>query len=50
MSRIATGRDAADTAFATVLLGVADLEQLDVLSTVDGTLPDEDRSALVELA
>jgi transglutaminase-like putative cysteine protease len=50
MSRIATGRDAADTAFATVLLGVSDLEELDVLSTVDGTLPDEDRAALVELA
>ncbi|HWD25190.1 MAG TPA: transglutaminase family protein [Acidimicrobiales bacterium] len=49
MSRIATGRDAADTAFATVPEGVADLEALTVLATVDGSLPIEDRAAMIEL-
>jgi hypothetical protein len=49
MVRIATGRDAADTAFATVLEGVADLEQLTVVATSDGALPVEDHAEFVEL-
>ena len=39
--RIATGRDAADTAILTVLSGRADLVLLDVMAVVD-TLPNDD--------
>lgn len=39
MVRIATGRDAADTAFATVLSGIATLTMIDVSAIVTGTLP-----------
>jgi transglutaminase-like putative cysteine protease len=49
MSRIATGRDAADTAFATVLEGVAQLDELAVIAVIDGPLPNEDTSELIEL-
>jgi transglutaminase-like putative cysteine protease len=38
MSRIATGRDASDTAFATVLDGIATLEDLLVLATTQAEL------------
>jgi Transglutaminase-like enzymes, putative cysteine proteases len=47
--RIATGRDAADTAFLTVLSGRADLTQLDVTATVDALLRDDVRD-LVSIA
>lgn len=48
--RIATGRDAADTAFLTVNAGRADLVAMSVLATVDPDLPIEDAAALVHLA
>ncbi|EIV93566.1 transglutaminase family protein [Frankia sp. QA3] len=40
--RIATGRDAADTAFATVLGGIATLRSVEVTATVTGLLPTDD--------
>ncbi|HEX3841864.1 MAG TPA: transglutaminase family protein [Acidimicrobiales bacterium] len=48
--RIATGRDAADTAFAAVTTGIADLESVEVTATADPLLPTDDPSAMVELA
>ena len=48
--RIATGRDAADTAFLTVIGGTADLVALDVGAVVDGDLPSDDPRELVSLA
>ena len=47
--RIATGRDAADTAFADVLSGIATLTQMEVLAIVDGLLPADDGEVLVRL-
>jgi len=47
--RIATGRDAADTAFLNVLSGRADLVQLTVTATAD-ELPDDDVTRLVSIA
>jgi len=47
--RIATGRDAADTAFLTVIGGTADLVALDVGAVVDGDLPSDDPRELVSL-
>jgi len=47
--RIATGRDAADTAFADVLSGVATLTTMEVRAVLDGTLPWDDGVALVSL-
>ncbi len=47
--RIATGRDAADTAFLTVIGGIADLLELEVGAVVDGDLPDDDPRELVSL-
>ncbi len=47
--RIATGRDAADTAFADVLSGVAFLTAIEVRAIVDGMLPVDDGSAPVRL-
>jgi transglutaminase-like putative cysteine protease len=47
--RIATGRDAADTAFLTVVSGRADLVDLAVTATAD-VLPDDDLTQLVSLA
>ena len=47
--RIATGRDAADTAFAAVSSGLADLEALEVTATVGSDLPVDDHSCTVEL-
>lgn len=44
--RIATGRDAADTAFLTVLSGRADLVDLEVTAVAD-VLPDDDVTQLV---
>ena len=47
--RIATGRDAADTAFLSNYGGNLSLETLSVTATVAGDLPDEDVNALVQL-
>jgi transglutaminase-like putative cysteine protease len=47
--RIATGRDAADTAFLSIYGGAADLLESEVTAVVDGDLPIEDVHALVAL-
>jgi transglutaminase-like putative cysteine protease len=47
--RIATGRDAADTAFATTLRGEAELISSEVGAVVDGDLPDDDHQARIAL-
>jgi transglutaminase-like putative cysteine protease len=47
--RIATGRDAADTAFVTVDSGLVDMEHLEVTATVGTDLPGDDWSTIVEL-
>lgn len=49
MVRIATGRDAADTAFASVLGGPATLRTIEVTATVTGDLPLDDHTAGVFL-
>jgi transglutaminase-like putative cysteine protease len=48
--RIATGRDAADAAFADVTSGSAELEEFDVTATAEPYVADDDGSALVELS
>lgn len=48
--RIATGRDAADTAFATTLAGEATLTSFEIGAVVDGDLPLDDHVATVRLA
>jgi transglutaminase-like putative cysteine protease len=48
--RIATGRDAADTAFASVDRGLATIAHMEVMATVGTVLPRDDQSSLVELA
>ena len=50
MVRIATGRDAADAAFASVVGGIATLEYLEVTATVTGDLPVDDRAQRFQLA
>ncbi len=50
MVRIATGRDAADAAFASVNKGIATFDFLEVTATVAGALPTDDRTLPVELA
>jgi transglutaminase-like putative cysteine protease len=47
--RIATGRDAADTAFATTLRGDAELVSYEVTAVVDDDLPADDHRASVAL-
>ncbi|MBS46046.1 MAG: transglutaminase [Nocardioides sp.] len=47
--RIATGRDAADTAFMTTTNGDADLESSAVTAVVDGSLPSDDLDRLVQI-
>ena len=47
--RIATGRDAADTAFADTLHGSAELVASDVYASTDGALPDDDHVGPVAL-
>jgi hypothetical protein len=47
--RIATGRDAADTALATVVSGQATLRALEVMAVADGSLPLDDHQGLVQL-
>jgi transglutaminase-like putative cysteine protease len=48
--RIATGRDAADTAFATTLSGDAELLQMEVTASTDGDLPVDDHATVQTLA
>ncbi len=50
MVRIATGRDAADAAFASVISGIATLEFLEVTATSSGDLPADGRGSEFELA
>ncbi|WP_250291520.1 transglutaminase-like domain-containing protein [Frankia sp. CiP1_Cm_nod1] len=45
MVRIATGRDAADTAFVNVLRGIVVLQSMEVTATVTGLLPIDDSLA-----
>jgi transglutaminase-like putative cysteine protease len=47
--RMATGRDAADTAFLTVIGGTVDLVGLEVGAVVEGNLPTDDPRELVSL-
>jgi hypothetical protein len=47
MLRIATGRDAADTAFLSSYGGSATLVDLEVTATSDGDLPRDDGSPMV---
>jgi transglutaminase-like putative cysteine protease len=47
--RIATGRDAADTAFLSTYRGRAELVEAEVGATIDGPLPADDVRALVSL-
>ncbi|HUR72741.1 MAG TPA: transglutaminase family protein [Sporichthya sp.] len=47
--RIATGRDAADIAFATVLSGEAQLTELNTMAIADGDLPFDDHQGLAVL-
>jgi transglutaminase-like putative cysteine protease len=49
MVRIATGRDAADAAFASVLRGLATLRSIEVTATVTGTLPVDDHVGATRL-
>ena len=48
--RIATGRDAADTAFATTLRGQAELVASTVFASSDGDLPADDHAQAIPLA
>ncbi len=48
--RIATGRDAADTAFAAVTRGIAELDEVVVSATVSPSLPLDDQTGLATLA
>jgi transglutaminase-like putative cysteine protease len=48
--RIATGRDAADTAFATTLEGDLALDTAEVMAVVDGDLPLDGHTSVVALA
>jgi len=50
MVRIATGRDAADAAFAAVTSGIADLERVEVSAIAQPTLPVDDQHSVVHLA
>lgn len=50
MVRIATGADAADTAFLTIVAGVADLVDLEVTAIAEPDLPDDDIGELVHLS
>ncbi len=49
MVRIASGRDAADTAFMTVPRGNIRLDTIQVTAVTDGALPSDDWSALTQL-
>jgi transglutaminase-like putative cysteine protease len=47
--RIATGRDAADTAFLTNYYGQIELNNMEVRAVVDGALPDDSIHELVSI-
>lgn len=47
--RIATGRDAADTAFATTVSGALTLAELEIFAVAAGDLPYDDHTSLVTL-
>ena len=47
--RVSTGRDAADTAFLTVLDGQAALLSTEIVAFTDGDLPSDDHTGLVQL-
>jgi hypothetical protein len=47
--RIATGRDAADTAFLSIYGGAATLVRTEVMAVLDGNLPDDDVTRLVTI-
>jgi hypothetical protein len=48
--RIATGRDAADVAFSTVISGGVELSGLEITATTSGDLPRDDHQGIVVLA
>jgi hypothetical protein len=48
--RIATGRDAADTAFLSTYGGAADLLESRTTATIAGTLPSDDITDLVSIS
>ena len=48
--RIATGRDASDTALMTIVSGCADLNWSQVTAVADDGLPDDDLDQLVQLS
>jgi transglutaminase-like putative cysteine protease len=48
--RIATGRDAADTAFMSSYGGAVELNEIEVTATIAGTLPGDDVNALVSIS
>jgi transglutaminase-like putative cysteine protease len=48
--RIATGRDAADTAFVTTVQGDVALDRAEVMAIVSGDLPADDHAGVVRLA
>jgi transglutaminase-like putative cysteine protease len=48
--RIATGRDAADTAFLSTYGGGVELREINVTAIVEGALPDDDVTKLVSIA
>jgi hypothetical protein len=48
--RIATGRDAADTAFLSTYGGAAQLVGLEVTAVTDGTLPGDDVTELISIS
>ncbi|MGF7237655.1 MAG: transglutaminase-like domain-containing protein [Frankia sp.] len=47
--RIATGRDAADAAFASVLRGIASLRTIEITATVSGVLPEDEHRESVRI-
>lgn len=50
LTRIATGRDAADTAFATTLRGEVELMSSEVITVIDDDLPPDDHVGPISLA
>ncbi|GAA0439846.1 putative transglutaminase-like protein [Acrocarpospora corrugata] len=50
LTRIATGRDAADVAFVTTISGTAELQNLEITAVANGDLPLDDHQQLVTLS
>lgn len=50
LARIATGRDAADVAFGTVVSGHVDMDTMEIIAVADGDLPTDDHRCLVALS